>query len=92
MNKTELIKALAEESNIDTETAKTVVDTMFGLMKQQLLDGGKVEIRGFGTFDIRDRKGYTGRNPNTGEPIDVKPKKKPFFRCGTELKRLVNEK
>ena len=91
MNKTELISTLAKENGIDPETAKTVVEAMFGLMKQQLLEGGRVEIRGFGTFEIRDHEVYTGRNPKTGEPVEVKPKRSPFFKCGAELKRLMNE-
>ncbi len=90
MNKSELITALSEKSQISPELARNVVETMIDLMKQQLMDGGRVEIRGFGVFEMRDYKAYKGRNPKTGEAVEVKPKRTPFFKCGQDLKDMVN--
>ncbi len=90
MNKSELIQALSEKSNIAPELARSIVETMIDLMKQQLMDGGRVEIRGFGSFEMREYGAYKGRNPHTGESVDVKPKRTPFFKCGKELKDMLN--
>lgn len=91
MNKTELIQALAEKSNIDPTLARDVVETTIAMMKQQLMDGGRIEIRGFGSFEMREYDGYKGRNPQTGESVEVKPKRTPFFKCGKELRDMLNE-
>ncbi len=90
MNKSELIQALAEKSGITPELARSVVETMISIMKQQLMDGGRIEIRGFGSFEMREYGSYKGRNPKTGESVSVKPKRTPFFRCGQDLKDMVN--
>jgi integration host factor subunit beta len=74
------------------ETARYVVETTLDLMKKQLMDGGRIEIRGFGSFEMREYKSYKGRNPKTGESVAVKPKRTPFFKCGQELKDMVNGK
>ena len=91
MNKSELTQALAEANHLEPETARIFVETTIEMMKQQLLDGGRIEIRGFGSFYMRDYGGYTGRNPRTGESVTVKPKRLPFFKCGLDLKNVVNE-
>ena len=91
MNKAELIAALAETRGIPLENARIFVETMIDLMKQQLLDGGRIEIRGFGSFEMREYQGYTGRNPKTGKSVQVKPKRLPFFKCGQDLKNMLNE-
>ena len=91
MNKSELIQALAEKSGISPELARNVVETMIDMMKQQLMDGGRIEIRGFGSFEMREYDGYRGRNPKTGESVEVKPKRTPFFKCGKNLMDLVNQ-
>ena len=91
MNKSELTQALAEANDIPPEYARIFVETTVEMMKQQLLDGGRIEIRGFGSFYMRDYGSYTGRNPRTGESVTVKPKRKPFFKCGLDLKNMVNE-
>ena len=91
MNKSELIQALAEKSNIDPTLARDVVETTIAMMKQQLMDGGRIEIRGFGSFEMREYGAYKGRNPHTGESVDVKPKRTPFFKCGKELLEMVNK-
>ena len=79
MNKSELITALSEQTDLPKETAKSAVDTMIELMKQQLIQGGRIEIRGLGSFEVKEYKGYQGRNPRTGQLVDVKPKRTPFF-------------
>ena len=79
MNKSELVKALADQVN-------TFVDSM----KDSLLEGGRVEIRGFGSFKVKEYGSYAGRNPRTGEKVAVEPKRLPFFRAGKELKEYLN--
>ena len=90
MTKTELIEALANEAGLTRSKAKDVVKTVFNTMANALADGDRVEIRGFGTFKVKHYDGYTGHNPKTGEPIKVKPKKLPFFKCSPELKERVD--
>lgn len=90
MNKSELIKALADEDNIPVEDAGQIVDIFFTCIKTALLNDDRVEIRGFGSFKIKEYSGYVGRNPRTGESVRVVPKKLPFFRIGKELKDYVN--
>ncbi|BAV91927.1 HU family DNA-binding protein [Candidatus Desulfovibrio trichonymphae] len=92
MNKSELIKALVDETNIPLDDATMVVNTFIESMKSSLLAGDRVEIRGFGSFKIKKYGGYSGRNPKTGEKISVVPKRLTFFRAGKELKELINQK
>ena len=92
MNKAELIQALSDARQLPPAEARKIVETMIGLMKQQLLDGGRIEIRGFGSFEMREYKSYQGRNPRTGEKVTTKPKRLPFFKCGKELKDMMNER
>ena len=91
MNKSELIQKLAEQCNLSTDDAKLCVDIFVDQMRKALLDGDRIEIRGFGSFKMKEYEGYTGRNPKTGEQVQVKPKRMPFFRAGKELKDLVND-
>ncbi|MFV0422816.1 HU family DNA-binding protein [Oleidesulfovibrio sp.] len=90
MNKSELIKVLSEENNISIEEATLVVTTFVDSMKDALLNGDRVEIRGFGSFKIKQYEGYSGRNPKTGDLVTVQPKQLPFFRAGKELKEFLN--
>lgn len=90
MNRSELIKALAEEAGISFEEAAQITGIFFDSMKKALLNGDRVEIRGFGSFKIKDYAGYAGRNPKTGQSVDVISKKLPFFRVGKELKEFIN--
>ncbi|GAB6176651.1 HU family DNA-binding protein [Desulfobaculum senezii] len=90
MNKSELIKTLAEKKNLHVDEAAVVVNTFFDSIKSSLIHEERVEIRGFGSFKIKDYGGYIGRNPKTGEIVKVRPKKLPFFRPGKELKEFVN--
>ncbi len=91
MNKSELIKTLADEANLSMDDASIVVNTFVGCMKDSLLAGERVEIRGFGSFKVKEYEGYTGRNPKTGEKVTVEPKRLPFFRAGKELKEFLNK-
>lgn len=90
MNKSELIKALAKQSNISLEEAVIVVNTFIDSMKDAMLEGDRVEIRGFGSFKIKEYAGYSGRNPRTGAKVVVDSKRLPFFRPGKELKDFLN--
>ncbi|MBO4368988.1 MAG: integration host factor subunit beta [Desulfovibrio sp.] len=90
MTKSELIKKLSNESDISVEEANVIVETFLDLVKINLLEGNRIEIRGFGSFKVKEYEGYTGRNPKTGESVTVKAKRLPFFRAGKELKELIN--
>ena len=90
MNKSELIKALAEENSISADESTVVVNSFFDSIRQALLAGQRVEIRGLGSFKIKEYKAYAGRNPKTGDIVSVAPKKLPFFRAGKELKEFLN--
>ena len=90
MNKSELVKALADQANISLDEATLVVNTFVDSMKDSLLEGGRVEIRGFGSFKVKEYGSYAGRNPRTGEKVAVEPMRLPFFRAGKELKEYLN--
>ncbi len=90
MNKAKLTKRVSERMNIPSITAKVIVDTIFDSMRETLKKGGRIDIRGFGTFVVRQYRGYKGRNPKTGKSVDVPPKKLPFFKVGKELKEMLN--
>ena len=90
MKKAELITKVSEKENIPLKIAKVIVDSIFDGMVQSLEQGERIEIRGFGTFTLRNYGSYKGRNPKTGQIVDVPPKKLPFFKVGKELKEMVN--
>jgi integration host factor subunit beta len=90
MNKMELIDTLRFEAEITKSEAAAVVDLFFKEMANALAEGDRVEIRGLCSFYVKKYKAYAGRNPKTGEPTRVKPKKLPFFKCGKELKDRVD--
>ncbi|RQD59719.1 HU family DNA-binding protein [Desulfonatronovibrio magnus] len=90
MNKSELIKVLADELNIHPSEAKDIVSVFFDSIKEAMLKGERIEIRGFGSFQMKHYEGYEGRNPRTGEKVQVAPKRLPFFRPGKDLKEHVN--
>jgi integration host factor subunit beta len=89
MNKSELIEQLAVTKDISTKRAEEIVNLIFGSMTEALVNGDRIEIRGLGSFVVKDYGMYTGRNPKTGQPIRVNPKKLPFFKVGKELKERV---
>ncbi len=92
MNKSQLIEALAKAENLTIKKAEMVVNTLFSAVEEALIQGDRVEIRGFGSFKVKDYDGYQGRNPKTGEIIEVGRKKLPFFKVGKELKERVDKK
>ena len=91
MNKLELVEALREEAAVTKTEAEMVVNMVFNEMLKAMSNGDRVEIRGFCSFCVKQYKGYTGRNPKTGEKVEIKPKKLPFFKCGKELKDRVDK-
>ena len=90
MNKANLINKVSDRVNIPSNAAKVTVDTVFDTMRESLEKGERIEIRGFGSIEVRDYVGYKGRNPKTGEIVNVPPKKLPHFKVGRELKGMVN--
>ena len=89
MNRSELIEHLAIKKDISNKRAEEIVNTIFGFMTDAMVAGERIEIRGLGSFIVKDYDTYMGRNPKTGEPITVSPKKLPFFKVGKELKEMV---
>lgn len=92
MTKADLINQISEKANITRVKAEAVVNTIFDSMVEALLADQRIEIRGFGSFVNREYDGYKGRNPRTGELINVDKKKLPFFKVGKELRDEVNGK
>lgn len=90
MIKSELIQKLFETTNIPRKAAELAVNTIFETMTDALCRGEGIEIRGFGSFKVREYKGREGRNPKTGMIIKVAPKRRPFFKVGKELKEKVD--
>ena len=90
MNKANLIEALAKKEGLKEKEAYTIVNMIFDGFTEALKKGGKIELRGFGSFSVRKYGAYTGRNPRTGKKVQVKAKRLPFFKVGKELKERVN--
>ena len=91
MNKSQLVTALAEELEFPIALSSGIVTTILDSMTDALAAGDNIEIRGFGSFTVRHYGSYIGRKPKTGEKIEVKPKKLPFFKVGLELKKAVDD-
>ncbi|NVN91686.1 MAG: integration host factor subunit beta [Desulfuromonadales bacterium] len=89
MTKTKLIEKIAFEKKLTYAVAEKIIQEIFNGMADTLISGGRIEIRGFGSFEMREYGGYTGRNPNTGIKIEVKPKKLPSFKVGRDLKDRI---
>ncbi|MCX5835065.1 MAG: integration host factor subunit beta [Deltaproteobacteria bacterium] len=90
MNKSGLIEALAKKENLTEKKATDVVNLIFKGFTDALKNGGRIEIRGFGSLIVRNYNSYKGRNPKTGSSIEVSPKRLPFFKVGKELREMVN--
>ncbi len=90
MNKKELAEAMAEAADISQAAAARALDGMIAAVTKALQDGDTVSIVGFGSFVVRDRAARTGRNPKTGEAIQIKASKSPAFKAGKALKDAVN--
>ena len=89
MNRSELVELLAIKKDISNRRAEEIVNIIFSSMTEAMVAGERIEIRGLGSFVIKEYDSYVGRNPKTGEPITVRPKKLPFFKVGKELKEMV---
>ncbi|MBI1911505.1 MAG: integration host factor subunit beta [Deltaproteobacteria bacterium] len=92
MTKSELIEIVSSKvNNFSRKDIEIIVDTLFESMSSSLSQGDKVEIRGFGSFKIKDRDGRQGRNPKSGENIFIESKKVPFFKAGKEIRERINK-
>lgn len=90
MTKSELIELVAQEANLTKGRAELVINTIFDSMVDALRRDEGIEIRGFGSFTVRQYKSYEGRNPRTGDTVHVSPKRLPFFKVGKELRKRIN--
>ena len=90
MNKSELIEAIAASADIPKAAATRALDAMIDAVTETLKDGGSVALVGFGTFSVKERAARTGRNPQTGDPINIAAAKVPGFKAGKALKDAVN--
>ena len=89
MNKSELIEALSQDLNFSIKAAQNIIDTILGTITEKLVAGENVELRGFGSFSVRQYDSYIGRQPKTGEKIEIKPRKIPYYKVGKELREAV---
>ncbi|MDY6286547.1 MAG: HU family DNA-binding protein [Bilifractor sp.] len=89
MNKTELVAEIAKESDLSKKDAEKALTAFTDVVSKALKDGDKVQLVGFGTFEVSERSARTGRNPQTGETIEIKASKTPKFKAGKALKDLV---
>ena len=89
MNKTELVNAVAERAELNKQDATKAVNALFETISNTLAKGEKIQLIGFGTFEVRERAARTGRNPQTGEEIQIAASKVPAFKPGKELKESV---
>jgi len=90
MTKAELVEEVSRVSDLTKKHSEVIVDTVFRSIIEALHRGEKIELRGFGSFRLRKREPRKGRNPKTGDKVDVPPKKVPYFKPGKELKELIN--
>ena len=92
MTKSELIARLAEQNpSLYHRDLEQLVNTVFETITKALEDGDRVELRGFGAFSVRERKARIGRNPRTGEPVNVEAKRMPFFKMGKGMRERLNK-
>ena len=92
MKKAELVEKVASQTGLTQKLTEIIVNTVFQSITDSLAEGGKVELRGFGSFRVRERSSRVARNPKSGEKVEVPAKKVPFFRAGKELRAIVDEK
>ena len=92
MIRSELLAALAQDNpDLRSEEVEQVLDIFFEEIAQRLSEGGRVELRGFGAFSTREREARKGRNPRTGESVDVPAKRVPYFKPGKDMRHRLNE-
>jgi integration host factor subunit beta len=92
MTRADLVTMIADKLKFPSARAELLVEEIFSSMADSLIRGEKIEIRGFGTFQVRSYRAYRGRNPRTGQIVDVSPKRLPHFKAGTELATRINRK
>ncbi len=92
MTKAELVDNVADKVNLTKKQTEIIVNILFNSITEALSDGDKVELRGFGSFRIRDRNPREGRNPKTGDTVHIPAKKVPFFKAGKELREMVDKR
>ena len=90
MNKTELVAAMAEQTNLSKKDVEAVLKSFADVVSEELKNGGKVQLVGFGTFEVSERAAREGRNPHTGEPMPIAASKAPKFKAGKALKDALN--
>ncbi len=90
MNRSDVIEYVAQDNNITKKRAEEIVIMILDLMKEAVVNGEKVQITGFGTFEVRERQPRTGRNPRTNEEVKIEAYRKPIFRPSNRLKEIVN--
>ena len=90
MNKTELIAAVAEKSGLSKKDAAAAVESVIAVVSDSLVKGEKVQLVGFGTFEVKERAARTGKNPQTGAAVEIPASKAPAFKAGKALKDAVN--
>src|SRR5919197_4917192 len=91
MTKAELVEEVARAAELTKKDSEVIVEEVFKNIIQALNRGEKIELRGFGSFRVRQRDARRGRNPKTGAPVDIPAKRVPYFKPGKELKELINE-
>src|SRR5438552_8730942 len=91
MTKAELVEEVSRVSDLTKKHSEVIVDTVFRSIIEALHRGEKIELRGFGSFRLQEREPRKGRNPKTGDKVDVPPKKVPYFKPGMELMELINK-
>jgi len=91
MTKSDFIAALANKEKLTDKQATDIINQILGGFRDSLKKGDRIEIRGFGSFSVREYKAYTGRNPITGKNVGVKPKKLPYFKVAKELRGMVDK-
>ena len=90
MNKTELVAAMAEQTNLSKKDAEAALKAFIDIVSEELKKGEKVQLVGFGTFEVSERAAREGRNPQTGETMEIKASKTPKFKAGKALKDMMN--
>lgn len=91
MNKTELVTSVAEKAGLTKKDAEKAMNALFASIEEALIEGDKVQIIGFGTFEVKEREARKGRNPRSGEEITIPASKNPVFKAGKSLKDAVNK-
>jgi integration host factor subunit beta len=92
MKKSDLIESLAQRQNITLKDAKSIVNTILETMIATMAKGEEIQLRGFGSFQIREYASYVAKNPKTGKEIMIQAKKLPYFKVGKDLRERVNNR